>query len=164
ALDMNADDFKASVYILELLANKGLMLDPKLPKGACVFTEAAKRENIELVKFLLAHHVNINATNKEGSTALMEACHNTNVPMVKLLLENKADINIKTTGGWVKGSTALMEAANKPNLEIVNLLIDKGADATAKTSEGRTTLMKIGEGANGVEIATILISKGVDVN
>ena len=164
ALEMNADDFKANTYILELLANKGLMLDPKWPKGASVFTEAAKRENIELIKFLLAHHISVNTTDKDGNTALMEACKNANVSIVKLLLENKADVNIKATGGWVKGSTALIEAMNKPNVEIVNLLIDKGADVNAKTSEGRTTLMKLGEGTNAVEVATLLISKGVDVN
>ena len=102
---------------------------------------AVEKENIEIIKLLLACNddINVNAINKSSSelcnsekTALFAAVEKENIEIIKLLLQNdKIDVNIVnnidyTTGGgdmsyWYY--TAIYESFERENIEIVKLLL-----------------------------------------
>ena len=56
---------------------------------------AAFRNNIELIKLLIAKEAFINTTNKAGDTPLHVAVRGGNIEIIKLLIEKGADINRK---------------------------------------------------------------------
>jgi uncharacterized protein len=60
---------------------------------------AVAARNTELVKFLIDHGADINATQTGGYTPLHAAAHNGDEELIKFLLEHMADINAMTDSG-----------------------------------------------------------------
>lgn len=60
---------------------------------------ASGKNNVEIVKLLLKHDVNVNKKDNYFNTALHYACRSGNQHIIHLLLENNAEVNISGSMG-----------------------------------------------------------------
>ena len=106
----------------------------------CAYTQlmsAVNKNDVDLVKRLLANGADAKATNYYGRTALMLAAQYGYDELVELLLP-KSDAKATTNGNYY-GMTALMYAALGANDKSVELLLPK-SDAKAVDNYGLTAL------------------------
>jgi ankyrin repeat protein len=127
---INVNDVKAKAGDTNIVITLGLTDDTPLQR-------AAKTGDLELAKWALTNHANINLKDSEGRTPLCWAAENGYKEIVALLLTNKADVHVKDR---FFGDTPLHRAALKGNLEIVKLLLAHGADVNALDDGVQTPL------------------------
>lgn len=92
---------------------------------------AVDKGHMDVVRVLIKHGANGNATNNMCLTALMEVAKRPQPEAVKLLIESGANVNAKGP----KGHTALILAAYNGRTENVRLLLDAGADIFAMAND-----------------------------
>ena len=120
---------------------------------------AALEGNVEVVQTLLAHGVNVSATDSYGWTALLIAARENNVEVVQTLLAHGVNVNATDSYGW----TALLIAARENNVEVVQTLLAHGANVNATDSDGGTALFSATLKGN-VEVVQTLLAHGANVN
>ncbi len=126
-------DKKDTIEVVKMLLSKGANVNARNFLGQTVLGEAARRNNPELMKMLLAKKPKVNIPDSMmGMTPLMFAAEVGNPEVVKMLLDAGAKVNSLFQGG-----TPLMVAAEVGNPEIVKMLLAAGADKTIKI-EGKT--------------------------
>jgi hypothetical protein len=88
--------------------------------------------------------------------------------LAALLIAHGADVNL---GREPRGETPLHLAAQYGHHAVAVVLVDRGADVNASTTFGRTPLHEAASGLAGtsdtdgrVEVATLLIARGANVN
>jgi hypothetical protein len=100
--------------------------------------ENSESDNMERVKFLIAHGANLNEVNKNvfGFTPLIVAIYHENIGVANYLIDSGANVNLADK--W--GVTPLMHAVLLGDREIalVEHLIDRGAIITTKDNNGDT--------------------------
>ena len=67
---------------------------------------AALNGHIEVAKFLVEQHAEVDTTHKDGLTPLHTAAQNGHIEVVKFLVEQHADVNAKDQDGWTPLHTA----------------------------------------------------------
>lgn len=92
---------------------------------------AVDKGHLDVVRVLLKHGSNPNATNNNGLTAFMEVAKRPHPEAVKLLIQSGANVN----AAGPKGHTALILAAYNGRMENVRLLLDAGADVAARAED-----------------------------
>ena len=143
------------------LIEKGLAVNTSTKDGLTTLMFAImEKKNIEIIKLLLEHEVDVNVFVNNGETALMLAIYNENIKLTKLLLEYGADINISVKSG----ETALMLAIYNENIKLTKLLLEYGADVNASTKDGDTALMVASINNNNIEIVKLLIDNGAKID
>ncbi|MGO4498419.1 ankyrin repeat domain-containing protein [Paenibacillus sp. 2RAB27] len=166
------------------LVNKMLALgaDPNLGRGALLaalhpFANSGLiDESVQIVKNLIAHKADVNATNSDGETPLLAALSMTmpqSRQIVQLLLEHGADPNQIVKSNW-SGLSPLMRAVNPYGLDsiqgvytMVEMLINADADVNAADEKGNTVLSYAVEfNQNTMEgnfdVLRLLLSKGAN--
>jgi len=149
---------------------------------------AARANDIESVKVLLAAGADINQTSNYGWSPLLVATQNRYYKLGAYLLEHGADPNLANKGGWVPLYLATdnrnIESGDYPvrrgdmdHLEFIKLLLDKGANVNARlkdSTETRTVFTNQWLDENGataflraaqsgdVELMKLLLSRGAD--
>jgi len=104
--------------------------------GKYLINECNKKEiNINIIKYLVNHRVDINKKSYGGRTPLFIACNNGNEILIKQL-KFGADINKKDC----HGETPLFNACQNGNETIVKCLVDLGADVNITDKCGRISL------------------------
>ncbi|XP_035658154.1 putative ankyrin repeat protein RF_0381 [Branchiostoma floridae] len=116
------------------------------PGNGTALHEASWNGNTEIVKLLLQHDADVNATDLHGGTALhsasRDALHFSRVSVngktetVKLLLQHDADVEARDNDG----GTALHVASLAGYTKIVELLLQHDAGVEARDNDGRTSL------------------------
>jgi len=101
------------------------------------FAQAAETGDVESLKLTLAAGVDVDATNRFGTTALMRASSRGDVEMVRVLLSRGADPNRMRNDKF----TALALAAFFGHQNVVKCLVEHGADANASTRFGTSPEM-----------------------
>ena len=111
---------------------------------------AARANDLESVKTLLAAGADVNQTTGYGWSPLLVATQNRYYKLAAYLLDHGANVNLANTGGW----TALYLATDNRNiengdypvrrpdmdhLEFIKLLIDKGADVNHRVKDSTET-------------------------
>ena len=109
--------------------------------GLTPLLEAFTLEKFDIVRLLVDHHANVDATVHGGTTILWVAAATGNVAMTTLLLEHHANIEAK----GMAGDTPLGVAAATGQIEIVKLLLEHHANGQAKNDAGETPLQKTSE-------------------
>ncbi|KAG0125660.1 ankyrin repeat-containing domain protein [Tuber indicum] len=117
---------------------------------------AAQNKGYDIVRLLLSHGADINATDSEGRTALSFAVSAEDEQMVKLLLDKTADIRLDD----YHGATPLHFACEKPDIPMVKLLLDNGADINAQDGDLWTPLHWAGQHVN---VVNFLVERGAKV-
>ncbi len=128
--------------------------------GLTPLLQACHEGHVEVVKCLIDHGSNLQATCRYGYTALHIASLNGHRDIVELLLSLQA-INIDQKGD--EGMTALHLACRKGNLEVVQLLLDFNANLEACTRHGMTAL-HLASKRGYATIAEMLLKQGARVN
>jgi uncharacterized protein len=128
--------------------------------GPSALVDAAKSQDREAVKALVAEHADVNASEPDGTTALHWAAHWNDLEMVSLLLD--AGANPIALNRY--GVTPLAEAASNARGAVVEKLLKAGADANTQiTSAGETALMRAARVGN-LEAVKVLLDHGADPN
>jgi ankyrin repeat protein len=149
---------------------------------------AARANDVESVKVLLAAGADINQTTAYGWSPLLVATQNRYYKLGAYLLDRGADPNLANKGGWVPLYTATdnrnIENGDYPvrkgdmdHLEFIKLLLDKGANVNTRvkdSTETRTVFTNQWLDENGataffrasqsgdVELMKLLLSRGAD--
>ena len=159
--------FNENYYFTEQLLKHGANPDKKKNIVLTPLGWAAHRGNIDIVKLLLDHGANINASEKkERTTALIEAIEQKHFGVAKYLIDKGADINLEDK----YGKTALGHAAIHKNEELVKILVVRGADVNHK-SKGEQCILEdacsddklFAEKATNIAIVKYLVERGASV-
>ena len=124
---------------------------------------ALKKENWEMLKYLVEHGADIEVNDNFGWSPLTSASLNGKFEVVKYLVELGADVNAENNSGW----SPLISATYYGNLEIVKYLIKNGADINHYLYiDGRYYgNALIFASMNGdLEMVKYLVEHGADVN
>ncbi len=129
--------------------------------GTTALHWAAFRDDVEMVKGLLAAGANVKATTREGAiTPLFMACTNGNAAIVGAMIKAGADANAVNGNG----TTALMTAAASGSVDAVKVLLDGGADVTAKERVHGQTALMFAAALNRYEVVKLLMARGAEPN
>ncbi len=120
--------------------------------------DAIKSADIDAVRELLAHDVDVNAEEADGTTALHWAAHKGDVDTVSMLLRADADVDARNR----YAVTPLALAAGRGSAPIVEALLDAGADPNTSLPEGETVLMAAAR-TGSVEVIRLLLRNGADI-
>lgn len=91
-----------------------------------------KKDQNEIITYLISKGANINHTDNDGNTVLMEAVKNQDVNVVKLVLDQVNNINHVNN----KGTSALAQAVAFGMPETLSLLINKKANIQIVDKDG----------------------------
>ena len=114
----------------------------------------------KIIKAIIKHGADVNATNKNSVTALMKACEKGNIDAINQLLNAKADPNIADTDGKTSIHYAVSGGCNK---EALQAIINHGADVNATNKNSVTALMRACE-KGYIDAINVLLNAGADPN
>lgn len=122
---------------------------------------AAYRDDLQMVKALLASGADVKAATRDGAiTPLFLACANGDAAMIAEMLKAGADAkSVKANG-----TTALMMAAEAGNPDAVRVLVEHGADVAAKESVHGQTALMFAAAQNRDAVVRYLLAHGADPN
>jgi ankyrin repeat protein len=129
--------------------------------GSTALHWAAFRDDIEMVKMLLAAGANVKVATREGAiTPLFMACTNGNAAIIEALLKAGADANAVNANG----TTAVMTAAASGSADAVKVLVYYGADVKAKESAHGQTALMFAAALNRDAAIKALLARGAEAN
>ncbi|PCJ24229.1 MAG: hypothetical protein COA96_10105 [SAR86 cluster bacterium] len=133
--------------LLDADANANL----SLPSGETILMMASRTGNPAVINLLLQHSASVNATeNSQHQTALMWAVVQQHPEAVEALVVKGADINLRTDT-WIE---VAQPAGARPAIR----------DAVYEIVQGGYTAFLFAAQQGNVEIASLLLSAGADVN
>lgn len=152
-----------SLQIIVMLLERGA--DPNIKNDKTALHNAAHRGHLEAVVALLNHGAHIDEVSSTGYTALGYAVVGNYVDVVEVLLTSGADPNIRIADKH----TLLHVAIQYNSVGIIGLLLTHGAvssHTSAQFSDGWTGITPLITAVccNSVEIVTMLLQHGVDVD
>jgi ankyrin repeat protein len=142
-------------------------------KGDTALTAAARANNSDSVKLLLAKGAGADVADDQGFTPLSWAASNCNLEAVKLFLSKGANVNAaNTSGAEVKFGkiqliqlTPLMLAATFCAPDVVKALLDAGAKVNAADIRGMTPIQfAVSSEAQDPAVVRLLLKAGAEVN
>ncbi|PWU20664.1 MAG: hypothetical protein C5B50_03420 [Verrucomicrobia bacterium] len=99
---------------------------------------AASQKTQEAVELLVAHHAEVNSTNRDGWSALFFAVKDDNLkPMAELLIKSGADVRATDKDG---GTPLHVAVSNSAHQEVELLLAYSGTDPNVRNRFGETPL------------------------
>jgi quinoprotein dehydrogenase-associated probable ABC transporter substrate-binding protein len=122
-------------------------------------SNAIVANDIDRVRYLLAHGAHVDAVDGEGYPTLVSAARFGFTAVATYLVEHKADPNQSDRTGW----TPLMFAAWNDQPEMAKMLLAHGAKLDAADKDGLTALAIAAQNGKAKSIDT-LIAAGADVN
>lgn len=121
-------------------------IDVRIKDNEAIF-KASSYNQLEVLKLLIKHGADVNATSNYGECPLYKACDMGYVEIAKYLLDAGADVSVHTK--------ALYRATFYKHSDIVKLLLDNGATATTETID--FAILK-----NNSQIVKLLFEAGAD--
>lgn len=120
---------------------------------------AAKDQDTQQVRTLLAGHPDVNTASEDGSTALLWAAHWNDLKTAELLIKAGANANAANDFRM----TPLAQACTNGNAELVGLLLKAGANPNTPIGTGETPLMTCARTGSADAVRTLLVH-GADAN
>ncbi len=121
--------------------------------------EAAKQNDIGLLKKLLDRNIPLDSKNDQGRTALLIATHNNAIQAANLLINAGADVNAKDN---LQDSPYLYAGA-EGKLEILKMTIAAGADLKSTNRYGGTALTPAAHHGH-VDVVRYLVTTKIDLD
>jgi ankyrin repeat protein len=132
------------------------------PGPSSPVADAAREDDLRLVRALLADGADVNVPQGDGMTALHWAAYNGNRELAQALLGAGAQVARETRNG---SYTPLHLAAQAGSGPIVRLLVGAGADVTARTEGvGGATALHFAASAGDTAAVVALLDAGAEVN
>jgi uncharacterized protein len=111
---------------------------------------AARTDDLESVKVLLAAGADVNQTTGYGWSPLLVATQNRHYKLAAYLLDHGADPNLANSGGWtplylatdnrnIENGDYPVRKADMDHLDFIKLLLDKGVDVNARVKDSTET-------------------------
>ena len=122
--------------------------------------DAAKQDDFEAVRALLADGADVNAPHGDGMTGLHWAALNGNAEIARLLIDAGAALAAATRLG---AHTPLHVAAKEGHGEVVAILAEAGSDPAAVTETGATPL-HFAAASGDLRAVTVLLDHGAAVD
>ncbi|MCF7800222.1 ankyrin repeat domain-containing protein [Candidatus Babeliales bacterium] len=125
------------------------------------FIRSAKEGNLNLLKMLLLHGVDINTVDKDGETALHWAAYNGKFNVTAFLTRNGSGLSLQDAAG----RTPLMIAIYKGHIDLANFLTDfcnKSIINIINSDQNSALLFAIGR--NALFLTEKLLKKGAKKN
>jgi uncharacterized protein len=119
---------------------------------------AARQNDANQVRTLVANDGNPNQTDEEQRTAMHYAAMNGNLTIIAILIKASAKLDPKDK----LGNTPLHLAADRNQTEAVQLLLDVGAPVDAENKNGMTPLM-VAAGRGSIDVVQALLAKHASV-
>lgn len=121
---------------------------------------AAAAGHTEVVKRLIGAGADVNQAGRFRQAVLFSAAMHGNPEGVRMLIEAGADVNASNSYGY----TPLMQAAEGGHTEAARLLLEAEARVHQTTRHGDTALSHALTRSGDLELVTLLIDHGADVN
>ncbi|TPX30946.1 hypothetical protein SmJEL517_g05626 [Synchytrium microbalum] len=126
---------KGHTHLVQALVEQaGAIIDLGDKEDETALGKAAYHNHVEVTRYLLKQHANVNHHDKDRWTALHNCASRGHIEIAKLLLDAGANVSAQSK----TGQTALMNAAAKGYLDIVQLLLENGANPTIQNNFGET--------------------------
>ena len=122
--------FKQIPLARKLIAMGG-NANERMPHGQTILMVACKNQDLEMVRLLLDHGADVNATHEKGGTALESALVQENAmpnfELVELLVQRGADVNAKGSLSLTPLWAAYTIKSRSLRLDVARLLVENGA-------------------------------------
>jgi ankyrin repeat protein len=124
---------KCDFDLLMLLVDNGADIFDFNDEGVSIFDMAITYNNVEMVRYLIEHNINVNQTNRRsGFTPLMAAACYGRVEITKILLHNNVNQNAVDSKGFCAA-----DFARKMNKKSVLALLDYDPKSPKNTTYAR---------------------------
>lgn len=121
--------------------------------------DAARNNNVERIKALIAEGADVDAADENGRTALLIATHRNSIDAAAVLIGAGADVNRKDD---IEDSPFLYAGA-EGRLEILRLMLKAGADLASTNRYGGTALIPAAHHGH-VETVRELLRTKIDID
>ena len=155
------------LQLIEFFLKNGVVTEYKdKTEKLSPFHRAVEDGQIEVVKLLIQHGINMESRNSWDNTPIITCIAGSkgHLEIVKLLLEQGIDINSKGAHGY----TMLHFAVEDFNFEIVKFLLENGANVNAKTGKHNTPLHSACNGSDHHlkrnKVTEMLLEHGADIS
>jgi len=152
--------------VTHLRCSSGLWMAPLVLAGSLLaasldvrLVEAVKNSDKAAIQTLLPQHIDVNATDTDGSTALHWAVRRDDLETANLLLGRGADVKVANR----YGVTPLSLACVNGNAAMIESLLEAGADPNTTLPGGESALMTAAR-TGKVAAVKVLITHGANVN
>ena len=160
---VNAATAGDAVALAKLL-NQGEPVESRNTSGKTLLICAAKADQLEAVRLLLAHHANPNNLSRDGYAPLDFAADHSSEEVVKLLLEAGADPNgFRASDSLGDTYSPLFLSFRMGRLAVAKLLLAHGARLNDTNNIGDTALHEAARRPY-VEVLRFLVEQGQSVN
>ncbi|KAL4102734.1 hypothetical protein PRIC1_006477 [Phytophthora ramorum] len=156
-----------NVHVVETLcAAAGELLDIRTADllnerdlgGNSALSKAGWGGNIQMLDWLLAHGVTLDARNARGQTVLHQAATQANLGVVEWLVDNGLRVDDADGDGF----TALLKAAQYGRFNVAEWLLERGASVSKRSISGQSALHIASGGLReNLDVATILVDRGL---
>ncbi|KAM8894322.1 uveal autoantigen with coiled-coil domains and ankyrin repeats protein isoform 2-T2 [Spinachia spinachia] len=145
--------------VAAVLSKKAVIIPSKLDvEGRSAFHLAAAQGHLDCLNLILAHGVDVTASDATGKNALHQASRNGHSLCVQKLLQHNSPVgNVD-----LQGRTALHDAVMGGCSSSVKLLCDSGASVNATDFDGRTPLVLATQMCHP-RICQLLLERGADI-
>jgi len=129
-------------------------------RGSTALHFAVSAGHLEVADFLLDNGADLAARDVDGDSPLHWAARAGQVPAIDLLLDRGAEIDVRNHGQ----ETPLLAATRRLQYASVERLAVRGADLEIPNDYGRTPLIWTAREGGDLEMATLLLRLGADVD
>jgi 26S proteasome non-ATPase regulatory subunit 10 len=126
----------AGESIVDLLLQKDADVNMQSFGGQTALHFASSKDNLDIVRKLIAQKASARVKDKRGQLALHRAAAVGSVPILRLLLENKSPVN----GADMDGMTALHHAISEGHGQAALELLKAGAEADKESVDGKRAI------------------------
>jgi uncharacterized protein len=144
----------AALFILFPLASHAA------PSDGIRLVQASKAGDAKTARALIRAHVDVNASDADGSTALHWAAERGDLELVKLLIAHGA--NARTTNRY--GMSPLRLACERGNLAVVSALLAAGAEVNERRAESGDTPLMVAARSGHADIVRTLLARGAEID
>jgi ankyrin repeat protein len=130
------------------------------PDGTTALHWAARSDDPEIVRLLIARGADVRATNRYGITPMWQAALNGNAQIIEALAEAGAPVDVTLASG----ETPLLVAARTGKVDAVRALVARGANVNLPENVFGQTPLMLAAAENHADVCRLLLSSGANVN